>query len=122
MVMPTYSGPTNLPPLEAVALGCPVVYSDLPGCREQMGAAALYCDLRDPDDLAVQLRSILTDPAVRARLSAMGLQRSRELAQIDYAERMLPVLNRHAYVRQRWAWPRTTTQSSTLHPRTAIAP
>ena len=34
-------GPENLPPLEAYALGCPVVASDVPGAREQLGEAAL---------------------------------------------------------------------------------
>jgi glycosyltransferase involved in cell wall biosynthesis len=39
--MPSYFGSTNLPPLEAVSLGCPVIYSDLPEFREQMGDAAI---------------------------------------------------------------------------------
>jgi hypothetical protein len=41
LVMPSYGGPTNFPPLEAVVLCCPVVCCDLPGCREQMRDAAL---------------------------------------------------------------------------------
>ena len=41
LVMPTYFGPTNLPPLEAFQTGTPVLYSDLPGMREQVGDAAI---------------------------------------------------------------------------------
>lgn len=37
LVMPTYFGPTNIPPMEAFSLGCPVCYSDLPGLRDQVG-------------------------------------------------------------------------------------
>lgn len=36
MVMPTYFGPTNIPPLEANALGCPVAVSKVYGMPEQL--------------------------------------------------------------------------------------
>ena len=45
LVMPTYFGPTNIPPLEAFALGVPVLYSDLPGLKDQVGDSALLLDL-----------------------------------------------------------------------------
>jgi glycosyltransferase involved in cell wall biosynthesis len=105
MVMPTFTGPTNLPPLEAVMLGCPVVYSDLPGCREQMGEAALYCDLRDPSSLADHLAELIRDPSLRDRLRAAGEKRATEIAQIDYGERLAPILDDFADIRRRWAWP-----------------
>jgi glycosyltransferase involved in cell wall biosynthesis len=35
LVMPTFFGPTNIPPLEAIALGCPVAVSDIYGMRDQ---------------------------------------------------------------------------------------
>jgi glycosyltransferase involved in cell wall biosynthesis len=44
VVMPTYFGPTNLPPIEAWTLGVPVIYSK--HLSEQAGNAAL---LVDPD-------------------------------------------------------------------------
>jgi len=105
LVMPTYGGPTNLPPLEAVTLGCPVIYSDLAGCREQMGGAALYCDLYDPSSLADHLAGLLTDPALRARLRAAGDRLAAEIACIDYGERLARLLDDYAYVRRRWTWP-----------------
>ena len=41
LVYLSFFGPENLPPLEAFALGCPVVQADVPGAREQLGDAAL---------------------------------------------------------------------------------
>ena len=41
-IMASYVGPTNMPPLEAMAIGCPVICSDLSGHREEMLEAALY--------------------------------------------------------------------------------
>src|SRR5438477_1689691 len=105
LVMPTYCGPTNLPPLEAAALGCPVIYSDLPGCREQMRDAALYCDLSRVSTLAAHLRSLANDAALRERLREAGRRLARELDQIDYARELRPVLDAYADTRRRWTWP-----------------
>ena len=65
LVMPTYFGPTNIPPLEAFKLKCPVLYSDLPGLKEQVQDAALLLDLTKPESLAVNLLKIIrNDPEV----------------------------------------------------------
>ncbi len=41
-------GPENLPPLEALALGCPAIVADVPGAAEQFGDAAIVVDPDDP--------------------------------------------------------------------------
>ena len=105
LVMPSYFGPTNLPPLEAVTLGCPVIYSDLPDFRELIGDAALYCDLEDPASLAGHLAYLIQDPASRGRLLEAGRKRAAEIAQTDYGARLEKVFDEYAYLRRRWAWP-----------------
>jgi glycosyltransferase involved in cell wall biosynthesis len=62
LVMPSYFGPTNIPPLEAAALGCHLIYSDLPGYRDVGGTEAQYCDLNNPDDLAHCIENAMTLP------------------------------------------------------------
>lgn len=42
LVMASHFGPTNMPPIEAMEIGCPVVCSDLGGHREILGDAACY--------------------------------------------------------------------------------
>lgn len=59
LVMPTYFGPTNIPPLEAFKLECPVLYSNLPGLREQVQGAALLLDLTNPESLAINLLKVI---------------------------------------------------------------
>jgi glycosyltransferase involved in cell wall biosynthesis len=105
LVMPTYSGPTNLPPLEAIMLGCPVIYSDLPAFREQMDDAALYCDLANASSLSDQLAALIRDSGLRDRLKEAGKNLAAKVASIDYEERLRPVLDQYAYVRRRWTWP-----------------
>ena len=52
LVMPTFFGPTNIPPFEAWHYGRPVICSNIPGIREQIGDAGLLVDPRSPEDLA----------------------------------------------------------------------
>lgn len=52
LVYPSFSGPENLPPLEAFVRGCPVLYADFPGAKEQLGDAALYFNPHDPQSIA----------------------------------------------------------------------
>ena len=107
LVMPAYSGPTNLPPLEAVTLGCPVIYSDLPEFREQMGNAALYCDLDDPASLADHLASLIEEPLLLDRLREAGRKMAAEIGEIDYGQILNPVFDDYAYLSRRWNWPKT---------------
>lgn len=106
LVIPSYFGPTNIPPLEAVVLGCPVICSDIAGCREQMKDAALYCDLRDVASLADQLASLRQDPLLRARLRDAARSLAVAISEIDYARRLAPMFDEYAYTSRRWAWPR----------------
>jgi glycosyltransferase involved in cell wall biosynthesis len=103
LVMPSYFGPTNLPPVEAITLDCPAICSDLPGCREQMGEAALYCNLADPSSLGDHLAALIQDPALVDRLKHAGRRLADELSKLDYGERLAPLFDHYAYVRRRWA-------------------
>lgn len=112
LIMPAYFGPTNLPPLEAVTLGCPVIYSDLPSFREQMGDAALYCDLDDVSSLVGHLAALINDSALRTRLRRVGKELAAKIARIDYGERLRPILDKYAYTRRRWTWPETIREKA----------
>src|SRR5262249_40755456 len=92
-VMPTYFGPTNIPPLEALALGVPVCYSDLPAFREQLGARAAYFDLCDPRSLA----DILSGLMERAVSAPQAVSTAQAPEQVDrYVAILLEVLNGYA--------------------------
>ncbi len=80
LVMPTYFGPTNIPPLEAFAVGTPVICSDLPGLREQVGEAALLCDLKNPESLVDHIKALLENPKYREELIQKGKKRLEELS------------------------------------------
>jgi glycosyltransferase involved in cell wall biosynthesis len=59
LVMPTYFGPTNLPPLEALHHGTPVVYPR-PLAEASGLASAVHCiDLEEPESLVAALLSLV---------------------------------------------------------------
>ena len=79
LVMPTYFGPTNIPPLEAFKLNVPVIYSDLPGLRDQVKGAALLVDLNDPKSLVLNLKKLLSSDDLRQDLINKGKIRYNEI-------------------------------------------
>jgi glycosyltransferase involved in cell wall biosynthesis len=69
----------GLPPVEALALGCPVIASRLPSVQEACGDAVLYTSPDDPAELARLLTRITGDAALRATLRERGRTRTAEL-------------------------------------------
>ena len=49
----------GLPPLEAMACGCPVAVSDIPAHREVCGYRAMYFDPFSPEELSSRLEALL---------------------------------------------------------------
>lgn len=60
LTMVSYFGPTNMPPMEAVELGCPVIATDLAGHREQLGEAAIYIDPLEVSSIESAMEEVLT--------------------------------------------------------------
>ena len=77
LVMASYFGPTNIPPLEAFAMNTPVIASRLH--QEQLGSGALYFDPDDAEDLARQVLKV-AKKSTRTMLVAEGKKRLGELA------------------------------------------
>lgn len=82
----------GLPPIEAMALGVPVLVSRAASLPEVCGDAALYCDPHDTDDIARGLRQLLNDETARDRLRAAGPARARSLDWEQSADRVSEVI------------------------------
>ena len=88
LVMPTFFGPTNIPPLEAWAFGCPVITSDIRGIREQMGDAAVLVDPQSAEAIADGMAAVWQHSALREELVARGRVRLRQFNSGDYRKRL----------------------------------
>jgi glycosyltransferase involved in cell wall biosynthesis len=102
VVMPTYFGPTNLPPLEAWSLGIPLIYSV--HLSEQTGDAALLVDPDSATELADAML-MCTKSDVRKELVLAGHQRLADISQQRVVAEiaLCVVLERFAARRQCWA-------------------
>jgi glycosyltransferase involved in cell wall biosynthesis len=94
-------GPDNLPPLEAMALGCPVVSAAFNGAREQMGNAALFFDPLDAND-AVAGIAALSDPKLREQIVANGHELVKTRSSDVYVAKINQALDVFARRRKLW--------------------
>ena len=76
LVLPSFYEGFGLPPLEAMACGCPVIVSTRGALPEIAGGAALTVEPQDVEALATAMKGVFTDPALRAELRARGLERA----------------------------------------------
>jgi glycosyltransferase involved in cell wall biosynthesis len=76
----------GLPPVEAMAAGCPALVSTAGSLPEVCQDAALYCDPLDAADIACQLKRLVTDQPLRQALRERGAARARALNWHDCAE------------------------------------
>jgi len=92
VVMPTYFGPTNLPPLEAWILGKPLVYSS--HLKEHAGNAAVYANPDSATALAEAMKAC-TDRDTVTRLVLNGtirlheIEQQRSISEVALTERLL---------------------------------
>ena len=98
----TFFGPENLPTLEAFALGCPVVASDVDGVREQLGEAALLVNPRDPSSIASAIKQLHDDKALRQKLIQKGRTRAEHWTAKDFVRGVFIALDEFETVRRCW--------------------
>jgi len=98
----TFFGPENLPPLEAFALSCPVVASDVSGAREQLGDAALLVDPANPAACAQAIKSLHDDPALRDVLIERGLERASRWTGRDFVRGVFSIFDEFEAIRRCW--------------------
>jgi glycosyltransferase involved in cell wall biosynthesis len=86
-VFPSFYEGFGIPPLEAMACGCPVIAGDIGALRETCGDAALFCDPADPSSIAERIEEIMAASELRqkfierGRLHALGFRWSKTAAE-----------------------------------------
>lgn len=88
MVFPSIYEGFGLPPLEAMAHGCPVACSKLTSLPEVCADAAAYFDPYDADEMYGQIAAVLDDESLRQSLIEKGHARAAHFSMEAYAERL----------------------------------
>lgn len=79
----------GLPPLEAMASGCPSVVSNISSLLEIYGDSAYYVDPTDVTSIATGINRVIEDIELRNTLKRKGLERAKRFRWEDAARRVL---------------------------------
>src|SRR5258707_1660131 len=84
----------GMPPIEAMACGCPVISSERGSLNEVIGEAAVKIEPEDIGSMAKQLQSVATDEGLRNRLRVAGLAQAQKFDWCRTAAESLKVYER----------------------------
>lgn len=91
---PKYEG-FGIPPLEAMACGCPVIASQIPPIQEVCGDAALYFDPEDIQSIRYGMETVARDAELRAKLIERGRRTVASFSWSASASKLIRVLDKH---------------------------
>ncbi|MBC7232572.1 MAG: glycosyltransferase family 4 protein [Chloroflexi bacterium] len=77
LAFPSWYEGFGMPPLEAMACGCPVVASNTSSIPEVVGDGGILVDPREVDAFAAALSRVLTDKNLRQELRTRGIARAK---------------------------------------------
>jgi glycosyltransferase involved in cell wall biosynthesis len=98
LVLPSLYEGFGLPPLEAMACGCPVIVSNVTSLPEVCGDAALYVDPNNPQNIADTMQRLLRDETLQQQLRQRGLEHIKQFTWEKCAQETLSVV--HTFLRR----------------------
>lgn len=95
-VFPSLFEGFGMPPLEAMACGCPVIASNAASIPEVCGDAAIYFNPRDAKEMAQRISEVMANPGLRADLSKSGYLNAARFGWDKSAQQMFELTRRFA--------------------------
>ncbi len=82
----------GIPPLEAMACGCPIVVSNVAALPEVCGDAAYYVDPYDVEDIARGIHTVLSDENLQKELVRKGFERVKLFSWEKSSKKLIEVI------------------------------
>lgn len=102
LIMPTFSGPTNIPPWEAFKIGVPVIYSNIFNINKIYEDAVYYIDPYEPETGVEAVLQILNNPKFKEDLIQKGKQLLKRNDFNKDIKKILDILNKNKKIKQSW--------------------
>ncbi len=96
LIWPSIYEGFGLPPLEAMASGCPVITSSISSLPEVVGEAGVLVNPFNTNDLATALTFLMSDPILYSKYRARGLEQAKQFSLQKAAEQTYEVLKKIA--------------------------
>ena len=102
LVMPTFSGPTNIPPWEAFKLKIPVFYSDIHNIKKVYKDSVFYIDPYDPSTLAKGIIEIIKDDQKKSALIKRGSELFNSVNEKEEFDQFLEIVQKRRKIKDTW--------------------
>ena len=86
-------GPTNIPPMEALTLGSPLICSNAYGMPEQVGDCALLINPKNPVDIANKIEYLFYNENIRIDLVEKGKVLIESYGPKNFSDKLEGILN-----------------------------
>ena len=97
--MPSYFGPTNIPPYEAFKLGTPVLYPEILAKQDDIYDAILPIKYEDPNTMAIHINNLIKNNLIKEKYVKKGFQKIEYLESINRVDILNKIIInfRHKY-------------------------
>ena len=103
LVFASFFGPDNIPPLEAFALGCPVISAKFAGAEDQLKGAALLFDPKSEHELAATIKKLYDNPVLKSTIINKGKQKAAHWTSLDYVNKISDIFDEFEPIRRCWS-------------------
>jgi len=102
LAMPTFSGPTNIPPWEAFKMNIPVLYSDIHNIKKVYKDAVYYINPLDPETMVKGIKNIIEDNDLRNKLKENGKKLLNSININKEFEEFFSIIKKRKKIRETW--------------------
>lgn len=102
LIMPTYFGPMNIPPLEAFYHKLPVLYPNKRGLIEIFTNSVIQIDIEDPLNCASSLNKLKRDRKFRNQFIQYGEQELNKYSQKENLDELIRLIENYRIKRKLW--------------------
>lgn len=93
LIFPSFYEGFGLPPLEAMACGCPVIASNAASISEACGDAALYFDPYSIENIAAKINHFINNGNVKNDLVQNGFQNIKRFSRENFSMNLIKIID-----------------------------